>query len=78
MLILLSNVSPSGCEAGLIDKWTERFKNNPYVDLCYTDKLGQKGLKVGCGPTTIVLGAHIDSVFARVMYIDKNGYTTVK
>jgi len=71
--MLLKDVSPSGGEAGLINKWATRLYRKGIFKWFYEDKLGQVGLSIGHGPKKIVLGAHIDSVFARVLYVDEHG-----
>ena len=77
--ILLSGPSPSGYEASLIQDWFMWMTANcTDVSLAYTDKLGQKGISIGTGPKKIVLSAHIDSIFARVQYVDSKGLVHLK
>ena len=76
--MLLQGVSPSGSESGLIHNWAERLIHTGKFKMFYQDKLGQIGMSIGHGPTRIVLGAHIDSVFARVLYVDKHGLVHLK
>lgn len=79
---LLDIPSPSGCEASLIDEWVRLvMSTHPHAqnyNLCYQDKLGQKGISIGTGPKKIILSAHIDSIFARVQYVDSNGLIHIK
>lgn len=77
--LLLSTPSPSGYEANAIDVWSEAMlKESKLFKLAYTDKLGQKGISIGSGPKKIVLSAHIDSIFARVQYVDSEGLIHLK
>ena len=83
--LLLQTPSPSGAEQDLLLKWWAR-NSIPQKDTCdttklsecYKDKLGQIGFSVGHGPIKIALTAHIDSVFARVNYVDKHGLIHLK
>ena len=83
--MLLQTPSPSGAEKDLLLKWWARNSTPPKdtcnttkLSECYKDKLGQIGFSVGHGPTKIALTAHIDSVFARVNYVDKHGLIHLK
>ena len=81
--MLLAHPSPSGSESEVIKHWASFVSNRAWGDKgmgkkCYEDKLGQVGFSLGIGPTKIVLAAHIDSVFARVSYIDSHGLIHIK
>ena len=73
---LLKAYSPSGCENEALKVW-DNFCNEHNFEPTYKDKIGNHAVKIGNGPTKILLSGHIDEVNSRVQYIADSGMISI-
>ena len=73
---LLKAYSPSGCEKEALNVW-DNFCKERNLEPAYSDKIGNHAVKIGNGPTKILLSGHIDEVNSRVQYISDSGMISI-